>query len=44
VFYTFGEKWRARERYGGQAEVDGLSTEQSSTLDVALEAEGRAHG
>ncbi|KAI5372111.1 hypothetical protein J4E82_009167 [Alternaria postmessia] len=43
VFYTFGEKWRARERYGGRAEVDGLSTEQSSTLDVASEAEGRAH-
>ncbi|KAI4927898.1 hypothetical protein J4E85_006411 [Alternaria conjuncta] len=42
VFYTFGEKWRAGERYGGRGDTGGLERGQVGSRVVMVEVDGKA--
>jgi hypothetical protein len=43
VFYKYGEKWRARERYAGTNEKDNLGADRMNPRNVSLNADGKAH-
>ena len=42
VFYTFGKKWRAGERYGGRDDTGGLEREQVGSRVMMVEVDGKA--
>ncbi|KAI4959130.1 hypothetical protein J4E86_002851 [Alternaria arbusti] len=42
VFYTFGEKWRAGECYGGRGDTGGLEREQVGSRVMMVEVDGKA--
>ncbi|KNG49455.1 integral membrane protein [Stemphylium lycopersici] len=42
VFYTFGEKWRGRERYTGEDEASSLNSQEASRQSEMVELEAKS--